>query len=76
MEICGINVQLPCTKPTVLVYGQKIFVQRFKMYADSNYRPEKAGKTLRDTSMPWMMYAGMKTSDLEAIYAHLKSLKT
>lgn len=51
------------------------FVQRFKTYADSNYKAQKVTLKELNTSMPWSMYAGMKTGDLEALYVYLKSLK-
>lgn len=56
-------------------WTKEAFVMRFKIYADTSYRPEKVGMTVRNTPMPWNMYAGMKVSDLEAIYAYLKTLK-
>jgi mono/diheme cytochrome c family protein len=56
-------------------WAKETFVQRFKMFADSNYKPRNVGRTVDNTPMPWTMYAGMKTADLEAIYAYLKSLK-
>lgn len=51
------------------------FVQRFKLYADSNYHAPKVEKGSMNTPMPWSMFAGMKERDLEAIHAYLKSLK-
>jgi mono/diheme cytochrome c family protein len=51
------------------------FVSRFKLYADSSYRPAKVGSKDYQTVMPWMMYSKMKTSDLEAIYTYLQSLE-
>lgn len=51
------------------------FVSRFKTYADSSYRPAPVGKEDFQTVMPWLMYKGMKTSDLEAIYAYLNTVK-
>lgn len=56
-------------------WTKDIFVRRFKLYADSNYKPEQVGKTASNTTMPWTMYAGMEESDLQAIFAYLKSLK-
>ena len=51
------------------------FIQRFKLYADSNYHAPKVEQGSMNTPMPWSMYAGMKEKDLEAIYAYLRSLK-
>jgi hypothetical protein len=51
------------------------FVARFKSYTDSSYVfPTVSGNQFQ-TVMPWGMYAGMKTSDLEAIYTYLQSVK-
>ncbi|TKC07475.1 c-type cytochrome [Pedobacter frigoris] len=51
------------------------FIARFKFYVDSNYKAESVGTTVLNTTMPWTMYAGMKETDLAAIYGYLKSLK-
>ncbi len=51
------------------------FVKRFKMYADSSYKPHKVGPKEMNTPMPWIMYAGMEQNDLRAIFTYLKSLK-
>lgn len=51
------------------------FVKRFKLYADSNYNSKKLTPDDLNTPMPWIMYSGMKDSDLEAIYIYLQSLK-
>jgi mono/diheme cytochrome c family protein len=56
-------------------WTKEAFVKRFKLYADSNYKSEKVGMTVNNTTMPWTMYAGMKETDLEAMYVYLKSLK-
>ena len=56
-------------------YSKEDFVRRFKGYTDSSYKLQKLTEQDLNTPMPWMMYGGMKTSDLEAIYAYLKSLK-
>lgn len=50
------------------------FVQRFGQYRDSSYHPEKLRPEEFNSPMPWTMYAGMKTSDLLAIYAYLKTV--
>jgi len=51
------------------------FVQRFKRYADSTYTPEPIAPGDFQSLMPWVMYGGMKESDLEAIYIYLQSLE-
>lgn len=56
-------------------WTREAFVQRFKRYEDSSYVPATMGPGDINTPMPWMMFAGMKSSDLEAIYDYLKSLK-
>lgn len=56
-------------------WTKEAFIQRFKLYTDRNYKAENVGMTVRNTTMPWSMYAGMKTADLAAIYAYLKSLQ-
>lgn len=56
-------------------WSKEAFVQRFKMYSDSTYQPEAVGLSVNNTPMPWSMYTGMKTKDLETIYTYLKSLK-
>lgn len=50
------------------------FVNRFKLYADSSYVNPKVSDGDFQSVMPWTMYAGMKTGDLEAIFAYLQSL--
>jgi hypothetical protein len=51
------------------------FIARFTAYTDSSYKSPKLALTDFNTPMPWTMYGGMKTSDLAAIYAYLRSLK-
>lgn len=55
-------------------WSETEFVNRFKMYADSNYQAPKLTPTDVNTPMPWTMYSGMTEDDLKAIYAYLKSL--
>lgn len=50
------------------------FVSHFKSYADSGYMPHAVGQNDFNTVMPWMMYAEMKTEDLEAIFAYLQTI--
>ncbi len=51
------------------------FVQRFKAFTDSSYHAANMTPQDLNTPMPWVMYAGMKKSDLEAIYTYLISIK-
>lgn len=50
------------------------FVKRFQLYVAPDYQSPKVGEGM-NTPMPWTMYGGMKTSDLEAIYAYLMTVK-
>lgn len=50
------------------------FIARFKAYADQAKAPTvKAGEF--QTIMPWWNYGGMTTTDLNAIYAYLRTVK-
>jgi mono/diheme cytochrome c family protein len=51
------------------------FVARFKAFADSSYVPPIVQPGEFNTIMPWTMYAGMTTEDLEAIYTYLRTVK-
>ncbi|MFT4022691.1 MAG: c-type cytochrome [Flavihumibacter sp.] len=54
-------------------WTKEVFIQRFNVYRNPENLPKlKSGEL--NTPMPWSMYAGMKASDLEAIYLYLKSL--
>lgn len=55
-------------------WTEDAFVNRFKTYADSSYKPHKVGPKEMNTAMPWMMYAGMKETDLKAIFAYLQTV--
>jgi hypothetical protein len=50
------------------------FVARFKAYNLATYNPPVLDKEDMMTVKPWTMFAGMDTTDLEAIYAYLKTL--
>lgn len=50
------------------------FVERFKAYENLDSLPQMDQKDI-NTIMPWNMLAGMKESDLIAIYKYLHSLK-
>jgi hypothetical protein len=51
------------------------FVQRFKIYADSSYKPKQIQQGEFNSIMPWVMYAQMTETDLRAMYAYLRTLK-
>lgn len=51
------------------------FVDRFKAYADSSYAPPVVNPGEFNTVMPWTMFSNMKSEDLKAIYAYLKTVK-
>ena len=55
-------------------WSETAFVSRFKTFENPEAARElKEGEV--NSIMPWTMYAGMKDSDLKAIYAYLQSLK-
>jgi hypothetical protein len=55
-------------------WSKDTFVQRFKMYKVAGYQAPKTNGG-PNTPMPWTMYAGMKESDLAAIYSYLRTVK-
>ncbi len=55
-------------------WDKAFFLNRFKAYADSSYTPHKVAPGQKQTVMPWMTYAGMEDSDIEAIYDYLMTL--
>ena len=56
-------------------WTQEMFVQRFKMFADSTYSPPSVAPGDFNTIMPWTMYGKMNEEDLIAIYSYLKTVK-
>lgn len=50
------------------------FLEKFKLFTDSSYVNPKVKRGEMQTLMPWTMYSGMKTEDLEAIYAYLRTI--
>ena len=56
-------------------WDEAAFVNKFKQYTDSNYRPAKLKDGDPQTLMPWRMYAGMDSTDLKSIYTYLKTVK-
>ncbi|MDN3205906.1 c-type cytochrome [Algoriphagus sediminis] len=55
-------------------WTEDYFVQMFKQYEDSSYVNPPVAPGDYNTIMPWTMYAGMKESDLSAIYAYIMTL--
>lgn len=56
-------------------WTEEMFLQRFKVYADSSYKSPVIKKGDFNTVMPWTMFATMKSDDIKAIYAYLKTVK-
>jgi len=56
-------------------WTEEMFIQKFKVYADSNYVFEKIKVGEFNSWMPWTMYAGMDRDDLAAIFHYLKTVK-
>lgn len=65
----------PDKKTGIGKWTEEDFVKRFKVYADSNFKPSEIKNGAFNTVMPWMLYAKMKVSDLEAIYAYLRTVR-
>jgi len=51
------------------------FVNRFKSYSDALYKPVSVAKGEFQTIMPLRAYGNMKTNDIEAMYAYLRTVK-
>jgi len=56
-------------------WTEDMFVQKFKVYADSSYVVPEVEKGGFQSMMPWTMYGQMETDDLKAIYAYLKTIQ-
>lgn len=56
-------------------WSRQAFIGRFKAYTDSGYVTPRVQPGQMQTPMPWVMYSGMDSSDLAAIYTYLHSLK-
>lgn len=57
-------------------WTEDVFINQFKSFDPNNgYVPRAVKPNEFNTIMPWTMYAGMKTEDLKAIYAYLRTLK-
>lgn len=62
-------------KTGIGTWTKEMFVNKFKTYVDTNYVDIKVEQGDYNTVMPWKMYAGMDTTDLEAIYTYLKTVE-
>lgn len=51
------------------------FMSRFATYGNPAYVPNDVATGEFQTVMPWQMFGQMKPTDLEAIYAYLKTIK-
>jgi hypothetical protein len=71
--LLGANIT-PDKETGIGAWTKQKFVARFKAYDPATYCPPVLDKEDLMTVMPWTMYAGMDTTDLEAIYAYLKTL--
>ncbi len=56
-------------------WSKEIFIQRFKSFEGKEKYAAKLSPGDPQIPMPWYMYAGMKASDLAAIYAYLRTVK-
>ena len=56
-------------------WSEEKFLARFAEFDSIHYQPGMLDSTDANTVMPWTMYAGMKRSDLKAIYAYLRTVK-
>ncbi len=55
-------------------WTEEMFVQKFKVYADSAYVTPNVGPGEFNSIMPWTMYGQMEVDDLRSIYAYLKTV--
>lgn len=56
-------------------WSKKMFISKFKVFADSSYKPQTVSAGQFNSIMPWNMYSKMNDEDLTAIYTYLKSVK-
>ncbi|MFA6944642.1 MAG: c-type cytochrome [Pedobacter sp.] len=65
----------PDTETGIAGWTEEFFVNRFKSYADSTFKPADIKPGEFNTVMPWAMFGTMKTEDLKALYAYLRTVK-
>jgi mono/diheme cytochrome c family protein len=56
-------------------WTQETFVGRFKASTYEKFSQVTVDKNGYNTIMPWTLYSGMDTTDLQAIYTYLRSVK-
>lgn len=56
------------------LWTEEVFLKRFTAYRDSVWRNTEVKKGEFNTAMPWLLFAGMKDSDLKAIFRYLKTV--
>ncbi|MGN6569472.1 MAG: c-type cytochrome, partial [Flavipsychrobacter sp.] len=56
-------------------WNEDAFINRFKSYADTSYKPHAVEPGAFNSIMPWLMYSHMTKDDLSAIYAYLRTLQ-
>jgi len=56
-------------------WTEEMFIEKFKTFADSTYKPYPVQMGDFQTMMPWMLYGKMDTLDLKAIFAFLQTQK-
>jgi cytochrome c2 len=64
----------PSTASGIGNWNVDAFVNRFKTYADSGYKPQPVKPGDFNSIMPWLIYCNMTRTDLAAIYTYLHSL--
>jgi len=72
--ITSVNIT-PDIETGIGSWTKEQFVNKFKSFSDSLYKPVSVAKGEFQTVMPLTGYGNMKTSDLEAIYAYLRTVK-
>lgn len=55
-------------------WSENMFIQRFKMYADSSYEPPIVPHKTINTEMPWNEYSAMSEKELRAIWAYIQTI--
>jgi hypothetical protein len=55
-------------------WSQDAFINKFKAYADSNYKSPAVPQGAYNSIMPWTSYCNMTREDLTAIYNYLQTL--
>jgi len=64
----------PDKKTGIGSWPDSLFINRFKAFSHpENFKPITNEQV--NTIMPWTMYAGMETHDLQAIFSYLKTIK-